>query len=175
MTTQPAYSDKTPVQMTGSRSELAQADGANTASAHYDMHNDIKEVFFTEQQIQKRVAELGDALTQEFQSVADKGETIVLVSVLRGAAIFMADLARYMNVPLEMDYMAISSYGSGTKSSGVVRILKDLSSEIKCKHVDAYVFAEESCFARASVAFGGAFVAQKSKGTSTHRLFARWF
>lgn len=135
MTTQPAHSAKTPVQMTGSRSELAQADGANTASAHYDMHDDIKEVFFTEQQIQKRVTELGNALTQEFQSVADKGETIVLVSVLRGAAIFMADLARNMNVPLEMDYMAISSYGSGTKSSGVVRILKDLSSEIKGKHV----------------------------------------
>ena len=59
----------------------------------------------------------------------------MLVSVLRGAAIFMADLARAIKLPVEMDYMAISSYGNGAKSSGVVRILKDLTSEIEGRHV----------------------------------------
>ena len=63
------------------------------------------------------------------------GQGIILISVLRGAAIFMADLAREIKLPLEMDYMAISSYGNGAKSSGVVRILKDLSSEVEGRHI----------------------------------------
>ena len=98
-----------------------------------NVHNDISEILFTEEQIANRVSEIGAAITRDYADVADEG--IVLLSVLRGAAIFMADLARQINLPVEMDYMAISSYGNGAKSSGVVRILKDLSSEIEGRHV----------------------------------------
>ena len=88
------------------------------------MHNDISEILFTEKQLADRVGEIGAAITRDYADAADEG--IILISVLRGAAIFMADLARKM---------AISSYGNGAKSSGVVRILKDLSSQIEGRHV----------------------------------------
>lgn len=103
------------------------------------MHTDIAEILLTEDEIAERVSELGKAITRDYASTADEGG-IVLISVLRGAAIFMADLARAIELPVEMDYMAISSYGNGAKSSGVVRILKDLSSDIKGRHV---VIAED--------------------------------
>nr|WP_216662645.1 hypoxanthine phosphoribosyltransferase [Adlercreutzia sp. ZJ473] len=88
---------------------------------------------FTEQEIARRVAQIGADITRDYADAAADG--IVLVSVLRGAAVFMADLARAVELPLEMDYMAVSSYGNGAKSSGVVRILKDLSTEIEGRHV----------------------------------------
>ena len=97
------------------------------------MHNDIAEVLFTEDEIARRVDEIGAQITRDYAEAADEG--IVLVSVLRGAAIFMADLARRIELPVEMDYMAVSSYGDGARSSGVVRILKDLASEIEGRHV----------------------------------------
>ena len=97
------------------------------------MHDDIAEVLFTEEDLARRVGEMGAAITRDYAAVADEG--VILISVLRGAAIFMADLARKIELPVEMDYMAISSYGNGAKSSGVVRILKDLSSDIKGRHV----------------------------------------
>ena len=97
------------------------------------VHSDIAEVLFTEDEIAERVSEIGRAITRDYADAADEG--IILISVLRGAAIFMADLARKIELPLEMDYMAISSYGNGAKSSGVVRILKDLSSQIEGRHV----------------------------------------
>lgn len=97
------------------------------------MHDDIKEVLYTQEELARRVGEIGTAITRDYADAVDEG--IVLVSVLRGAAIFMADLARVIQLPVEMDYMAISSYGNGAKSSGVVRILKDLSSEIEGRHV----------------------------------------
>ena len=97
------------------------------------MHDDIAEILFTEEDLARRVGEMGAAITRDYAEVAEEG--IVLISVLRGAAIFMADLARKIELPVEMDYMAISSYGNGAKSSGVVRILKDLSSDIKGRHV----------------------------------------
>ncbi len=99
------------------------------------VHPDISEVLYTEDQVRQRVAEIGAALTEEYADVAECGEGIVLLSVLRGAAIFMADLAREIKVPLEMDFMAVSSYGNGVKSSGEVKIVKDLSSNIRGKHV----------------------------------------
>ena len=99
------------------------------------MHQDINEILFTEEQLKNRVAEIGQAITEEYADRSAAGEKIVLVSVLRGAAIFMADLAREIKLPLEMDYMAVSSYGNGVKSSGVVQILKDLSSPIEGTHV----------------------------------------
>lgn len=97
------------------------------------MHDDIKEVLYTQEELARRVGEIGAAITRDYADAVDEG--IVLVSILRGAAIFMADLARAIQLPVEMDYMAISSYGNGAKSSGVVRILKDLSSEIEGRHV----------------------------------------
>ena len=99
------------------------------------MHKDIQEILFAETEIKTRVTEIGGALTDEYSEVADAGEGVVLVSVLRGAAIFMADLARATEIPLEMDYMALSSYGKGTKSSGEVKILKDLTDDIAGKHI----------------------------------------
>lgn len=98
------------------------------------MHEDIAKVLFTEQEIADRVREIGQAITKDYADTRESGG-IIVVSVLRGAAIFMADLVRQIDLPVEMDYMAISSYGNGAKSSGVVRILKDLSSEIAGKHV----------------------------------------
>ena len=98
------------------------------------MHEDISEVLFTEDEIAARVAEMGQRIAQDYAPKVEDGG-IVMVSVLRGAALFMADLARKIELPLEMDYMALSSYGNATKSSGTVRILKDLSSDIAGRHV----------------------------------------
>ncbi len=98
------------------------------------MHEDISQVLYSEEDIAKRVAEIGQEITHDYAEVAPK-DGIIMISVLRGAAIFMADLARQIDLPIEMDYMAISSYGNGAKSSGVVRILKDLTSEIEGRHV----------------------------------------
>lgn len=95
-----------------------------------DQHPDLDRVLFSEDEIRARVREMGQQITKDYE-----GESIVVISVLRGAAIFMADLVREIHLPLEMDYMAISSYGDGMKSSGVVRILKDLSSKIEGRHV----------------------------------------
>lgn len=99
------------------------------------VHKDIKEILFADTEIRARVAEIGEALTDKYSEIADRGESVIMISVLRGAAIFMADLARATEIPLEMDYMAVSSYGSGTKSSGVVTIVKDLTSSIEGKYV----------------------------------------
>ena len=97
------------------------------------VHEDVSRIF-SEQDLSNRVAEMGAAITRDYAD-ATREEGLILISVLRGAAIFMADLAREIKLPLEMDYMAISSYGSGVKSSGVVNILKDLSSSIEGRHV----------------------------------------
>jgi hypoxanthine phosphoribosyltransferase len=94
------------------------------------MHPDLTKILYQEKEIQTRVTELGEQITKDYE-----GKDIVLVSVLRGGAIFMADLARKINLPLEMDFMAVSSYGSSATSSGHVTILKDLSSSIEGKHV----------------------------------------
>ncbi len=95
-----------------------------------DQHPDLDRVLFSEEDIRTRVAEMGAQITEDYA-----GKSIVVISVLRGAAIFMADLVREIHLPVEMDYMAISSYGNGMKSSGVVRILKDLTSQIEGRHV----------------------------------------
>lgn len=95
-----------------------------------DVAKDLVEVLFTEKQIQDRVAELAADIERDYA-----GKDLVLVGVLRGAVMIMADLARSLNKHVEMDWMAVSSYGSGTKSSGVVRILKDLDADISGRHV----------------------------------------
>lgn len=96
------------------------------------MHDDVKEILFTKEQLQQRVAELGQQISRDF---ADKEEPVVLVSVLRGSYIFMADLSRAIDIPVQIDFMSVSSYGSGTKTSGQVEIKKDLSDPIEGVHV----------------------------------------
>ncbi|GAA1487065.1 hypoxanthine phosphoribosyltransferase [Brachybacterium fresconis] len=93
-------------------------------------HPDVERVLLDEQQIRDRLAELGERITADY---AD--EPPILVGVLKGAVMVMADLARQVDLKVEMDWMAVSSYGSGTKSSGVVRILKDLSADITDRNV----------------------------------------
>jgi len=95
-----------------------------------DVESDLVEVLFTEDQIQTRLAELAKEIEADYE-----GKDILIVGILRGAVMVMADLARSLSRHLEMDWMAISSYGSGTKSSGVVRILKDLDTDISGRHV----------------------------------------
>lgn len=91
------------------------------------MEQDIERVLFTEEQLQTRVKELGQMITRDY---AGK-EKILLVSVLRGSYIFMADLSRAIDLPVEVDFMAVSSYGGGTASSGQVEIKKDISMNLE--------------------------------------------
>ena len=88
------------------------------------------EVLITSEQITEKVREIGESITRDYA-----GERLLLVGVLRGAVVVMGDLMRCINLPCEIDFMDISSYGSGTSSSGVVRILKDLEEDITGKHV----------------------------------------
>jgi hypoxanthine phosphoribosyltransferase len=94
------------------------------------MGADLLEVLITPEQLQARIAELAAQIDADYA-----GRELILVGVLKGAVMVMADLARAMHLPVSMDWMAISSYGSGTTSSGVVRILKDLDADISGTHV----------------------------------------
>jgi hypoxanthine phosphoribosyltransferase len=91
---------------------------------------DLQKVLLTEEQLHARIDELADDIARDYE-----GTDLLLVGILRGAVMVMADLARALNRPVEMDWMAISSYGSGTTSSGVVRILKDLDTDLLDRHV----------------------------------------
>lgn len=95
-----------------------------------DLGADLAHVLLTEEQIKARIGELAAQIEADY---ADKD--LLLVGVLKGAVMVMADLARSLNRSAEMDWMAVSSYGSGTKSSGVVRILKDLDADIAGRNV----------------------------------------
>ena len=95
-----------------------------------DVEHELVNVLFTEAQIQDRLAEMAVQIADDYA-----GKDLLVVGVLRGAVMVMADLSRAMPGHLEMDWMAVSSYGSGTKSSGVVRILKDLDTDISGRHV----------------------------------------
>ena len=94
------------------------------------MKKDIERVLFTEEELKTRVAELGAQITADYQ-----GKEPVIISVLRGSYIFMADLTRSIDLPCSIDFMAVSSYGKGTTSSGQVNIIKDLSDSIEGKDV----------------------------------------
>ena len=94
------------------------------------MMPDVREVLISNQEIQAKVRSLGERITEDYA-----GERILLVGVLRGAVVVMGDLMRCIDLPCEIDFMDISSYGSGTSSSGVVRILKDLDEDITGRHV----------------------------------------
>jgi len=95
-----------------------------------DMGADLADVLITPERLQARIGELAAQVDADYA-----GRELLLVGVLKGAVMVMADLARAMHLPVQMDWMAVSSYGSGTKSSGVVRILKDLDADITGRHV----------------------------------------
>ena len=94
------------------------------------LHDDIKEVLFTEDQLAQRVSELADQINRDYE-----GKELLLVSVLRGSFVFMADLTRKIQGPCIVDFMSVSSYGKSTNSSGQVQITKDLSEDISGMHV----------------------------------------
>lgn len=94
------------------------------------LERDIERVLITEPQIQDMLRHLGDEITHDYE-----GRDLLLVGVLKGAFVMMADLSRYVRLPVEMDFMAVASYGAATKTSGVVRILKDLDHDLEGRDV----------------------------------------
>ncbi|MBE6717508.1 MAG: hypoxanthine phosphoribosyltransferase [Ruminococcaceae bacterium] len=89
------------------------------------MNNDIKEILYSEDELKALVKELGARISEDY-----KDKNLLMVSVLKGSIVFMSDLMREITIPCEIDFMAVSSYGNKTKSSGTVRILKDLDRDI---------------------------------------------
>ena len=94
------------------------------------MNQDIEKVLISEEELIKKNIELGQQITKDY-----KGKEVLVVGILKGSSIFMSDLIRRMDLPLQIDYMVVSSYGSSTESSGVVQIVKDLQHSIEGKHV----------------------------------------
>lgn len=90
------------------------------------MENDLKSILVTEEEITKKVKELGQVITNDYQE-----KRLLVVGILKGSIVFMSDLIRKINLPLEIDFMEVSSYGNTTESSGAVRILKDLDVDIQ--------------------------------------------
>jgi hypoxanthine phosphoribosyltransferase len=97
------------------------------------VNDDLRKVLYSPEQIAERVQELALQLRKDYDDRTD--EPVILVGILKGAAMFLADLARALERPVELEFMAISSYGASTSSSGVVRILKDLERDITGRHV----------------------------------------
>ena len=93
-------------------------------------HPDIEQVRITEREIAERVAALGAQISRDYE-----GKDLILVGILKGATLFMADLVRHIDIPISFDFVAISSYGADTRTSGVVRILKDLDEPVESRHV----------------------------------------
>jgi hypoxanthine phosphoribosyltransferase len=107
---------------------------AHSAAELYQ--GDIESVLLSEEDIQARVAELGQLIGDEYRElIGVDGEDLLLVTVLKGAVMFVSDLARAIPLPTQLEFMAVSSYGSSTSSSGVVRILKDLDRDINDRDV----------------------------------------
>nr|WP_242969283.1 hypoxanthine phosphoribosyltransferase [Anaerofilum sp. An201] len=96
----------------------------------YRMKDDVLKVLLSEEEIKNKVQELGRVITEEY-----RGKNLLLVTVLKGAVVFLADLMRAIDTPAEIDFMVVSSYGSGVKSSGVVKIVKDLDVPLKDRHI----------------------------------------
>jgi len=95
-----------------------------------EIEDDVAQILLTPEQIATRVQELGVAISEDYA-----GKELMLICILKGANIFLADLVRQITVPVSYDFVAVSSYGADTKSSGVVRILKDLDESAESKHV----------------------------------------
>ena len=100
------------------------------ASVKMEIEDDIAEVLITEERLNARIAEMGAQISRDYA-----GKELMLVCILKGANLFLADLVRQISLPLSYDFVAVSSYGADTKSSGVVRILKDLDESVESKHV----------------------------------------
>ena len=138
-----------------------------TLAAHVDAYEPhIEKTLISSEEIQRKLAEMGAQITADYE-----GRSLLFVGVLKGAFVVMADLARHVRLPLEFDFMAVSSYGAATKTSGVVRILKDLDHDLEGQDVllvedivdsgtDPEVPAEEPRRAQARVARGGCPAAQ---------------
>ena len=94
------------------------------------MHNDILRVLISEEDIQKRVREMAAKIEKDYE-----GKEILAVCILKGSVIFYGDLCKYINVPMTMDFMAVSSYGNSIQSSGNVKIKKDLTEPVIGRHV----------------------------------------
>ena len=94
------------------------------------MREDVKEILFSEEQISDKVKELADRISCDY-----KDKNLLVVGVLKGSVLYAAELIKNITVPCEIDFMAVSSYGSSSETTGVVRILKDLDSEISGKHI----------------------------------------
>jgi len=104
---------------------------AGTLAAYVEAyHANIERILISSDEIQAKLAEMGERITRDYA-----GSSPLLVGVLKGAFVVMADLARYVRLPLEFDFMAVSSYGAATKTSGVVRILKDLDHDLRDRDV----------------------------------------
>lgn len=94
------------------------------------MTKDIKEILLTEEQITNKVKEIGKAISEDY-----KGKDLIIVGILKGSVIFASELIKNISIPCEIDFMAVSSYGNSTETSGVVRILKDLDHGIEGKDI----------------------------------------
>lgn len=94
------------------------------------MRNDVEKILISEEELRAKNIEMGKQITKDY-----KGKEVLVVGILKGSSIFMSDLIREIDLPLQIDYMVVSSYGTSTESSGVVRIVKDLQHSIEGKHV----------------------------------------
>ncbi len=95
-----------------------------------NVHDDVEEILFSKEQIEKKVTELGETISADY-----KDKDLLIVGVLKGSNVFMSDLIRKINLPIEIDFIVASSYGKSTKSSGVVKILKDLDYSVEGRDV----------------------------------------
>lgn len=94
------------------------------------MHNDVQEILFTEETVNEKIRQLGAEISRDYD-----GQDLLVIGILKGAAMFMSELVKRIDFPVEMDFMAVSSYGKSSESSGVVRIIKDLDKSIEGRHV----------------------------------------
>lgn len=95
-----------------------------------DIKNDVQEVLYSEEVLREKVSEIGGKISADYA-----GKDLLVVGILKGSVVFTTDLIRSITIPCELDFMSVSSYGNSAKSSGIVRILKDLDSNIEGKHV----------------------------------------
>ncbi len=94
------------------------------------MHYDIEKILYSEQDIQQKVEELGKQISRDY-----KDKNPILISILKGGVVFLADIMRALDIPIEIEFMGVASYGNSTKSSGVVQITKDCNTDISDRHV----------------------------------------
>lgn len=95
-----------------------------------DIKNDVQEVLYSESVLKEKISEIGARISSDYA-----GKELLVVGILKGSVVFTTDLIRSITIPCELDFMSVSSYGNSSKSSGIVRILKDLDSNIEGKHV----------------------------------------